>query len=238
MRADQFVSNALNISRNKASELIKDQKIKIDDKFISKPSDEISNLDAKVFCDTEIFVSRGAIKLKGFLQVLKSKFGLNLHGKIALDVGSSTGGFVQILLENGVKSVTALDVGSEQLSSILRNDKRVIVRENTDIRDFDSPPFDLITADVSFISLECILPSIDRLAKNDIILLFKPQFEVGIDAKRNKNGVLQDEKALNLARDKFEKACLNLGWNLKFSSQCVIKGKNGNQERFYYYDKR
>lgn len=236
MRFDKFVAEKLNISRNQASELIKNEKILLDNEICNDTAKNVENGEISVA--SEIYVSRGALKLKGFLRELKDEFSFDITGLNALDVGSSTGGFVQILLENGVKSVTALDVGSEQLSSILRNDKRVIVRENTDIRDFDSPPFDLITADVSFISLECILPSIDRLVKNDIILLFKPQFEVGIDAKRNKNGVLQDEKALNLARDKFEKACLNLGWNLKFSSQCVIKGKNGNQERFYYYDKR
>ena len=238
MRADQFVANTLNISRSKANELIKNQQIKINDKFISKSSDEIKNLQSKISCESEIFVSRGAIKLKGFLQELRTKFELNLSDKTALDIGSSTGGFVQILLQNGVKSVTALDVGNNQLSDILRDDDRVIVRENTDIRDFKSTPFDIITADVSFISLGHILPCIDRLAKNDIILLFKPQFEAGIDAKRDKNGVLKDQKALNLAKNEFEQICLNLGWRLKFSSLCVIKGKNGNQERFYYYDKK
>lgn len=238
MRADQFVANTLNISRSKAHELIKNQKIKIDDKFITKSSQEITNLNAKIDCEAEIFVSRGALKLQGFLNELYERFDFKINDKNALDIGSSTGGFVQILLLHGAKSVTALDVGNNQLADILRNNNKVIVKENTDIRNFNSKPFDIITADVSFISLEHILPCIDNLAKNDIILLFKPQFEAGIDAKRTKNGVLTDKNALNVAKDKFEKTCFNLGWNLKFTAECIIKGKSGNQERFYYYDKR
>ncbi|WP_366125021.1 SAM-dependent methyltransferase, partial [uncultured Campylobacter sp.] len=137
---------------------------------------------------------------------------LNLAGADVLDVGSSTGGFVQILLQRGAKSVTALDVGSSQLSEILRRDPRVIVRENTDIREFASEKkFDLITCDVSFISLNLILKSLTSLAKSALIVLFKPQFEVGAEAKRNKKGVLKDEKAARGARMKFERLCAELG---------------------------
>ena len=159
---------------------------------------------------------------------------LNLAGVDVLDVGSSTGGFVQILLQRGAKSVTALDVGSSQLSEILRRDPRVIVRENTDIREFASEKkFDLITCDVSFISLNLILKSLARLAKSVLIVLFKPQFEVGAEAKRNKKGVLKDEKAARGARAKFERLCAELGLTVLHAGACKITGKEGNQEFFY-----
>ena len=159
---------------------------------------------------------------------------LNLAGVDVLDVGASTGGFVQILLQRGAKSVTALDVGSSQLSEILRRDPRVIVRENTDIREFASEKkFDLITCDVSFISLNLILKSLTSLAKSALIVLFKPQFEVGTEAKRNKKGVLKDEKAARGARAKFERLCAELGLAALHASACKITGKEGNQEFFY-----
>ena len=159
---------------------------------------------------------------------------LNLAGADVLDVGSSTGGFVQILLQRGAKSVTALDVGSSQLSEILRRDPRVIVRENTDIREFASKKkFDLITCDVSFISLNLILKSLARLAKSALIVLFKPQFEVGAEIKRNKKGVLKDEKAVCAARAKFERLCAELGLTVLHAGACKITGKEGNQEFFY-----
>nr|WP_314379833.1 SAM-dependent methyltransferase [uncultured Campylobacter sp.] len=159
---------------------------------------------------------------------------LNLVGADVLDVGSSTGGFVQILLQHGAKSVTAIDVGSSQLSEILRRDPRVIVRENTDIRKFESEKkFDLITCDVSFISLNLILKSLASLAKSALIVLFKPQFEVGAEIKRNKKGVLKDEKAVRAARVKFERLCAELGLAVLYAGACKITGKEGNQEFFY-----
>ena len=169
------------------------------------------------------------------LQIKRSqKDILNLAGADVLDVGASTGGFVQILLQRGVKSITALDVGSSQLSEILRRDPRVIVRENTDIREFASKKkFDLITCDVSFISLNLILKSLASLAKSALIVLFKPQFEVGAEAKRNKKGVLKDEKAVGAARAKFERLCAELGLVTLHSGACKITGKEGNREFFY-----
>ncbi len=100
--------------------------------------------------------------------------------------------------------------------------------------------FDLITCDVSFISLKEILPSIDALAGEncDIILLFKPQFEVGRSAKRNKKGVVTDAKAVREARAKFELAAANLGWTMRQTLECDVKGKEGNAEFFYAFKKR
>ena len=100
--------------------------------------------------------------------------------------------------------------------------------------------FDLITCDVSFISLKEILPSINALAGEncDIILLFKPQFEVGRTVKRNKKGVVTDVKAVREARAKFELAAANLGWIMRQTLECEVKGKEGNAEFFYAFNKR
>ena len=180
----------------------------------------------------------GACHSEGSAELVQTKPSqkdiFNLAGTDVLDVGSSTGGFVQILLQRGAKSVTALDVGSSQLSEILRRDPRVIVRENTDIREFASEKkFDLITCDVSFISLNLILKSLASLAKSALIVLFKPQFEVGAEIKRNKKGVLKDEKAVRAARAKFEQLCAELGLAVLYASACKIAGKEGNREFFY-----
>ncbi|EAL2582458.1 TPA: SAM-dependent methyltransferase, partial [Campylobacter jejuni] len=148
------------------------------------------------------------------------------------------GGFVQILLENQALKITALDVGSNQLHPSLRVNEKIILHENTDLRAFKSEEkFELVTCDVSFISLINLLYYIDNLALKEIILLFKPQFEVGKNIKRDKKGVLKDDKAILKARMDFEKACAKLGWLLKNTQKSSIKGKEGNVEYFYYYIK-
>ncbi|MDO5045967.1 SAM-dependent methyltransferase, partial [Campylobacter sp.] len=119
MRFDLFVAQRLDISRNKASELIKSGKILLNGEVETKPNKETRE-DYKINLLEEIYVGRGALKLKSFLEHYK----LDLKGKIALDIGSSTGGFVQILLKEGASRVTALDVGDSQLDESLKNNSR------------------------------------------------------------------------------------------------------------------
>ncbi|MCK4440413.1 MAG: TlyA family RNA methyltransferase, partial [Sulfurovaceae bacterium] len=159
-------------SRNRAIDAIKRGKVFVDGK-IAKPSTKCND-NSNIDIDSEKFyVSRASKKLELFLE----EYPINLKDKIALDIGSSTGGFVQILLENGVKSVTAVDVGSNQLHHSLRDNPKVEIFENTDIRDFKTNGvFDIVTCDVSFISILQIIEDIDRLSNRDMILLFKPQF--------------------------------------------------------------
>ena len=237
MRFDNYVASVLNISRNKASELIKSGKVLADDEICIKVSSEAS--EAKISLLDEIYVGRGALKLKSFLEAMK----FDLAGKNALDIGSSTGGFMQILLERGVKSVTGVDVGTNQLDASLRSDERVKIYEKTDIREFakqEQGKFDLITCDVSFISLAEILPAISELASANslIITLFKPQFEVGVGVKRNKKGVVTDAKAVNLAMKRFEVLASSLKFELIACKECEVKGKEGNAEFFYAFNKR
>lgn len=232
MRLDTLlVKQKLTDSRTKAQELIKKGAVAVDGKIVDKPSFKTKE-DVKIEVFDKIrFVSRAAYKLKGFLDTHP----IAIKGKDCLDVGASTGGFTQILLEYGAKSVTALDVGTSQLHKSLQNDDRVISIESTDIRDFKSnEPFRVVTCDVSFISLHHILSDLDRLAKGDLILLFKPQFEVGRDAKRQR-GVVVDEKAITLAQSNFESVTAELGWRLMAKEVSTLPGKEGNYEWFYYF---
>ena len=214
MRLDVYLTQNYNIqSRNKAYELIKAKKIKVNGNIICKPSFQLEMRGVNLeILEDKFYVSRAAYKLKYFLDELKD---YKLENKIALDIGSSTGGFTQILLEKNVKQVTCIDVGSNQLHNSLKNDDRIIICENTDIRMFKSDiMYDIVTCDVSFISLHHILDNIDRLASQDIIILFKPQFEVGREVKRDRAGVVQDKSAIHKVREKFIATTLELNWKL------------------------
>ncbi|MBF7042924.1 TlyA family RNA methyltransferase [Campylobacter volucris] len=239
MRFDVFVSKKLNISRNKACELIEKNQILLNGvakktSFNIESENPLEDERLNLTLLEELFVSRAAYKLKYFLQ----NFPIEIENKICLDIGSSTGGFVQILHQQKAKTIYALDVGSNQLHQSLKEFENIILYENTDLRAFKSDvKFDVITCDVSFISLLYLLDDIDKLAKDFIILLFKPQFEVGKSAKRDKNGVVKDEKAIKNTRDKFEKECAKLGWILQNTQKSYLKGKEGNVEFFYAYRK-
>jgi len=221
LRFDNYVASVLNISRNKASGLIKSGKVLTNGEICIKVSSEVS--EAKISLLDEIYVGRGALKLKSFLEAMK----FDLAGKNALDIGSSTG----------------VDVGTDQLDASLRSDERVKIYEKTDVRVFAKShqnKFDLITCDVSFISLAEILPAICELASENslIITLFKPQFEVGVGVKRNKKGVVTDAKAVNLAMKRFEVLASSLKFELIACKECEVKGKEGNAEFFYAFNKR
>ncbi|MCH9739367.1 MAG: TlyA family RNA methyltransferase [Epsilonproteobacteria bacterium] len=234
MRVDKYlVEQGYFESRNRALDAIKRGKVFVDGK-VAKPStkcDENSQIDI----DSEKFyVSRAAKKLELFL----AEYPIELKDRRALDIGSSTGGFVQILLENEVNSVTAVDVGSNQLHHSLKENPKVDIYEETDIREFQTDkPFDIVTCDVSFISILQIIDDIDRLSGSDMILLFKPQFEVGRNVKRDSRGVVVDEKAIALTKEKFETKTSDLGWELCYSTPSQLAGKSGNIEYVYHFRK-
>jgi 23S rRNA (cytidine1920-2'-O)/16S rRNA (cytidine1409-2'-O)-methyltransferase len=235
MRLDQYlVEQGFVDSRNKAQGLIKESKVRVNHKVITKPSFAIEDENVEVD-DGHVYVSRAAHKLKNFLPILE----FSVEGMHALDIGASTGGFTEVLLMNGVASVTAVDVGSSQLHEKLVVDEKVICVENQDIRTFESDQtFDIVTCDVSFISLSHIMEAIERLAKQYIIVLFKPQFEVGKGVKRDKNGVVVDKKAIAQAMIKFEDSCTLMGWNLLKKEASSVTGKEGNLEYCYCFEKR
>jgi len=236
MRLDKYlVEEGYFESRNRANDAIKAKKVKVDGK-IAKASakvDENSVVDVE---DEKFYVSRAARKLENFL----AEYTMDLKNKRALDIGSSTGGFAQIVLENAVTSLSCVDVGKDQLHISLRDEERLSLFEQTDIRDFTSDEaFELITCDVSFISILQITDDIDRLSANgtDIVILYKPQFEVGKDVKRDSKGVVQDLDAIARRKEAFEAEAKVLGWEEKHQALSRVRGKEGNQEYLYHFVK-
>ena len=234
MRLDKFlVEKGYFESRNRALDAIKRGKIFVNGE-VAKASckcDENSSIDID---KEKFYISRAAKKLELFLE----EYPLNLESKRALDIGSSTGGFVQILLENNVESVACVDVGSNQLHHSLHNHKQVNIFEETDIRNFKSEKkFEIVTCDVSFISILQILDAIDSLANTDMILLFKPQFEVGRNVKRDSRGVVVNLEAIEEAKEKFKQKTAELNWELCYETTSKLAGKSGNIEYIYHFRK-
>ena len=205
MRLDDKVKEIFNISKTKAQKYIREGIVKVDNKIITKPGyilkDEEKN-DIEIIEEKNryIYVSQGALKLKKAVE----EFNLKeiLKDNICIDIGSSTGGFTEILLENGVKKVYSIDVGTSQLDEKLKKNNKVISIENTDFRNiqidkenkFQNDNIDTIVGDLSFISLKKIIDKIVEISPKNIILLIKPQFEVGEDIARKYNGVIDDKK--------------------------------------------
>ena len=205
MRLDDKVKELFNISKTKAQKYIREGIVKVDNKIITKPGyilkgEEKYNIEIIEEKNRYIYVSQGALKLKKAVE----EFNLEeiLKDNICIDIGSSTGGFTEILLENGVKKVYSIDVGTSQLDEKLKKNNKVISIENTDFRNiqidkenkFQNDNIDTIVGDLSFISLKKIIDKIVEISPKNIILLIKPQFEVGEDIARKYNGVIDDKK--------------------------------------------
>ena len=236
MRLDKYlVEEGYFESRNRAHDAIKAGQVMVDGKK-PKPSAKIDENSIVEVADEKFYVSRAARKLENFL----SEYSMELEGKKALDIGSSTGGFAQIVLENDVVSLTCVDIGRDQLHISLRQNDKVSLFEETDIREFTSEEgFELITCDVSFISILKIIDDIDRLSQQgaDIIILYKPQFEVGKDVKRDSKGVVQDLDAIARRKEEFEAEAKKLGWDEKHQAESKVQGKEGNQEYLFHFVK-
>ncbi len=205
MRLDDNVKEIFNISKTKAQKYIREGIVKIDDKIITKPGyilkdEEKYNIEIIEEKNRYTYVSQGALKLKKAVEEFKLE--KILKDNICIDIGSSTGGFTEILLENGVKKVYSIDVGTSQLDEKLKKNNKVISLENTDFRNieidkenkFRNDNIDTIVGDLSFISLKKIIDKIVEISPKNIILLIKPQFEVGEDIARKYNGVIEDKK--------------------------------------------
>jgi len=236
MRLDKYlVDEGYFESRNRANDAIKAGLVLVDGKK-GKPSNKIDENTVVEVEDSKFYVSRAARKLENFLD----EYPMDFKDKVALDVGSSTGGFAQIVLENGVESLDCVDVGSDQLHISLRDNEKLSLYEETDIRDFESEKeFTLMTCDVSFISILQITDALDKLANSgtDIIILYKPQFEVGREVKRDSKGVVQDLDAIARRKEEFVAEVKKLGWEEKFQTESKVQGKEGNQEYLYHFKK-
>lgn len=233
MRLDVYLAeNKLCKSRAAAQELIKSGGVSVNGAAAEKNSLDVTDADEVTLDEAKLlrYVGRGGLKLERALGLWE----LPLSGKICLDIGASTGGFTDCMLQNGAARVYAVDVGSAQLAEKLRSDSRVISLENTDIRGFELPAgvqAEFVGADVSFISLKLILPHAYRLLKDGgaAVVLIKPQFEAGKNAL-NKKGVVTNEKVRERCVRVIEKFAEQCGFVVVGTEKSPITGGDGNIE--------
>lgn len=232
MRLDLYiVDRGLCESRTAAQHLIAEGCVSVSGKVITKPSYQVEESDSIALVDNRKYVSRGGYKLKGALEA----FGISVLGKTALDIGASTGGFTDCLLQEGAEYVYAVDSGKNQLAVRLLGNPKIGLREGCNARylsreDFDRK-IDIVTMDVSFISQKLILPSIfDILSYGGVaITLIKPQFEVGRSGL-GKGGIVRDEKTRTQARDGVVEYARSIGFACEGTVISSIRGGDGNIE--------
>lgn len=233
IRLDQaLVQKALCTSREQAKRLIIAGEVSVDGHPSTKPGLLIAE-DAQLHVKTPPkFVSRGGFKLEGALD----HFGIDVTGKICLDIGASTGGFTDCLLQRGAAKVFAFDVGTNQLVWKLRSDPRVVSRENLNVRHMKPEDIgervDVLVGDVSFISLTLVLPAATSVVKpgGDCLVLVKPQFELSRD-EVGKGGIVREPALHQKACDKiraFVESDPRLVW--KGITESSIQGTDGNRE--------
>lgn len=225
-----LVERGLFDSRAKAQDAIAAGLVRAGGKTVTKASEEVT-ADAQIEArPAHPYVSRGALKLVAALDHFK----VDPKGRNCLDIGASTGGFTQLLLERGAARVYAVDVGTAQLHQSLRSDPRIVSLEQTDIRTLDAaaldPKPDLIVCDVSFISLKLILPAAFKLAARpaQLIALIKPQFEAG--RAQLKKGIVRDEAVRQQVCDDIAKLVESLGGRVLGVIPSPIEGGDGNVE--------
>ena len=240
MRIDLYLAEkGLAPSRSKAKEYIDSGKVFLNGAPVKKAGLEVTGTEDIRVMDADKFVSRAGRKLEAALEI----FGIDVTDLSALDLGASTGGFTDCLLQRGAKRVIALDVGRDQLDTRLREDDRVFVMENTNARDIfpEDLPFlpDIITTDLSFISQTLVYPAVARvLEKGYFISLVKPQFEAGRE-NIGKGGIVKDKdgKIKKAVLEKIEKAASENGLLLLKTAPSPIAGGDGNTEYLALFER-
>ncbi|AOY01257.1 TlyA family RNA methyltransferase [Jeongeupia sp. USM3] len=233
-------------SRTHAQQLIAAGRVSAEGKIVGKASAKLdAGMAIAIAADEEAdrFVSRGGLKLAGAL----AHTGLDVTGMTVLDVGQSTGGFTDCLLQAGARHVIGLEVGHDQLHRSLIGDARIVTLEGLnarhlaagDLDDHLDAPVDLIVGDVSFISLALILPALaTQLASGGLLLfLVKPQFEVGL-AGLGKGGIVRDASSYPEVEAKIRSAALDAGFDVSDYFDSPITGGDGNREFFIYARRR
>lgn len=235
-----LVERGLAESRTKGQALVMAGVVLVNEQRVAKPSDQFT-LDARIRVKqgddpASRYVGRGALKLEAALR----EFHLDVRGATCLDVGASTGGFTDCLLQHGAQKVFAIDVGHNQIDWRLRNDPRVEVREGVNARylqpeDF-AVTFDLAVVDVSFISATKVLPAIVTLVRKggSIVTLVKPQFEVG-RGEVGSGGIVRDAAKRGLAVETVNNAAAALGLTVAGVIESPIQGAEGNVEFLALY---
>ncbi|MCB0340878.1 MAG: TlyA family RNA methyltransferase [Pseudobdellovibrionaceae bacterium] len=250
IRLDQYlVDKGWAPSKSKAQQLIRSGVVTVKnragEKTVEKPGFLVSETSVVTVAasDALTYVSRGGLKLAGALKELS----INVEGIRALDIGLSTGGFSDCLLQHGATEVVGVDVGHEQVHARLRPEPRLKIFEGVHVRDMNEnatlvphleKPFDVITVDLSFISITQVLPLISQWLKpsGHLLALIKPQFELGPEAL-NKRGVVKDPAQYEHLKEKIIGLCKSLGLVVENYIESPILGKAGNREFFVYAKK-
>jgi 23S rRNA (cytidine1920-2'-O)/16S rRNA (cytidine1409-2'-O)-methyltransferase len=230
-----LVERGLAASRERARALILAGSVRVNGQPAAKAGTGVArDADVSVVAADHPYVGRGGLKLAHALDV----FGIGVEGCLALDIGASTGGFTDVLLQRGAARVVALDVGHGQLDWKLRRDPRVVVLERVNARALtpadlpeDARRFDIVTIDVSFISLRHILPVLPPLMREgaEVVALVKPQFEAG-RAEVGKGGIVRDENVQMRVVDEVTAAADALGLKRLGMTESPIAGMEGNRE--------
>ena len=231
-RLDILVMRQSGFSREYSREIIEKGLVSAGGKTLMKPGAKLPADTALTIAAEQMkYVSRGGYKLEKAVAV----FGVSVHNSICLDIGASTGGFTDCLLQAGARKVYAVDAGTEQLAESLRGDSRVVSMENTNIRAIAPGSFaeaaDVITIDVSFISLTKVLPHITEFLAADgaVICLVKPQFEAG-KGNVGKRGVVSDPKVHLAVLKELYRFAPSCGLQVCRCDSSPIRGQNGNKE--------
>jgi 23S rRNA (cytidine1920-2'-O)/16S rRNA (cytidine1409-2'-O)-methyltransferase len=240
VRLDRLlVDRGLAPSRERAHRLILAGEVLVGDRPATKPGSVVAaDAPLRLRARASAYVSRGGEKLAGALDT----FGLDVTGMVALDVGASTGGFTDCLLRRGARRVVALDVGYGQLAWALRQDPRVVVLERTNARHLEpsalpEPP-ELVTVDLSFISLTLVLPALAAALRpgGAVVALVKPQFEAG-RGQVGKGGVVRDPAVRAAAVARIRAAAAGLGLRVRGEAESVVPGPKGNREVFLWLER-
>jgi len=224
-------------TRTKVQAFIMSGSVFVNGEVARKAGMLVDEKDVVEMKDVNPYVSRGGIKLESALNALK----IDVTGYVCLDIGSSTGGFTDCMLQKGAVKVYAVDVGTGQLHYKLRKDPRVVSIENVNFRYFDlallKDKIDFATIDVSFISLDKILPMAYKCVKNAgfVLAMIKPQFE--LEPSEIKKGVVRDETLRQKAINKIKIFALDLGFKIVSEVDSCLKGPKGNLEHFVLLQK-
>lgn len=235
-RADKILTDkGLVPSRSQAKSLIENGSVTSNGVVIKKAG-ELIDSEAQIELTSPLFVGRGALKLEKALSV----FQMPVQNKIFLDLGASTGGFTEVLLNAGVSKVYAIDVGHDQLAPKLRSDPRVINLEGTNLRELSSLPelADGAVMDLSFISVTKVLDQVKLLLKPsaDLVILIKPQFEAGRE-RLPRDGVIKDQKVQQAVLHEVINFATENGWIHHQTIDSPIEGKSGNKEFLSWFTK-
>jgi 23S rRNA (cytidine1920-2'-O)/16S rRNA (cytidine1409-2'-O)-methyltransferase len=229
-----LVERGLVESREKAQALIMAGEVLLNGQKASKPGQPVDSEALLEVLARPPYVSRGGLKLAGALK----HFAIDVTGKVCADIGSSTGGFTDALLQAGAARVHAVDVGAGQLAWSLRTDPRVRLHEGVNARELRADeigePVDLLTCDVSFISVTLILPAVTPLlqARGQMVILIKPQFEVG-KGQVGKGGIVRDPQLHRAACDRVTGAVREFGFETGIMDSPIL-GAEGNKEFLLY----